>query len=145
MKFDPKSYWQKALDFWNAQDKKKKIIYVSSAGGVLLAVILGSVALSSSSANVDLYKDLPPAQVSKVLTTLQSVGINANLEDGSRVTVPKKDQAKATMQLALAGFPKVPYGYDLFKGNSSLLSSESDKKTCFCGKRTIGCKLRYVN
>jgi flagellar M-ring protein FliF len=130
MEFDLKSYWQKALDFWGAQDKKRKIVYASIAGGAVALSVLIPVMLSGSGANVKLYAagSLNTSEAPAVVGRLQSLGIDAALEDDGSVSVPKKDMPKATMQLSVAGFTKVPYSYDLFKGNTSLLSSESDKK-----------------
>ncbi|MDR2817150.1 MAG: hypothetical protein LBB04_00260 [Oscillospiraceae bacterium] len=130
MKFDLKSYWQKALDFWSAQDKKRKIVYASIAGGAVALSVLLPVLLSGSGANVKLYAagSLSATEAPAVVGRLQGLGMDAALENDGSVSVPKKDMPKATMQLSVAGFTKVPYSYDLFKGNTSLLSSESDKK-----------------
>ena len=57
MKFNFKELLQKAKDFWNKLEKKKKILYLSVVGGALAVVILTAMLVNSNS-RVNLYKGL---------------------------------------------------------------------------------------
>ncbi|MDR1260367.1 MAG: flagellar M-ring protein FliF [Oscillospiraceae bacterium] len=131
MKVDLKGFGQKARDFWNNLERKKKIIYGVSVGGALsLFLVIGSL-LSGAPSRVTVYEGLESSEAVKVVSKLRSFGIDANLENGGRVSVPKKDSEVAAMQLSIEGFSKIPSGYDIFKEGSSLLSSDSEKRIYF--------------
>ena len=128
MKFNFKELLQKAKDFWSGLEKKKKILYLSVAGGAVAVTVILTVMLAKSNSKVSLYKGLGVNEANRVAARLRTVGVKAEVDDSGAVTVPKNEVAKAEMQLSLEGYTRAPYSYDIFKEGNSLLSSDSEKK-----------------
>ncbi|MBQ3876434.1 MAG: flagellar M-ring protein FliF [Oscillospiraceae bacterium] len=128
MKFNFKELLQKAKDFWSGLEKKKKILYLSVAGGAVAVTVILTAMLAKSNSKVSLYKGLGVNEANRVAARLRTVGVKAEVDDSGAVTVPKNEVAKAEMQLSLEGYTRAPYSYDIFKEGNSLLSSDSEKK-----------------
>ncbi len=128
MKFNFKELLQKAKDFWSGLEKKKKILYLSAAGGAVAVTVILTAMLAKSNSKVSLYKGLGANEANRVAARLRTAGINAQVDDSGAVTVPKNEVANSEMQLSLDGYTRAPYSYDIFKEGSSLLSSDSEKK-----------------
>lgn len=128
MKFNFKELLQKAKDFWSRLEKKKKILYLSVAGGALAVAVILTAMLSHSNARVSLYKELGANEANRVAARLRTAGIKAEVDNNGAVTVPKSEVASSEMQLSLDGYTRAPYSYDIFKEGNSLLSSDSEKK-----------------
>lgn len=128
MKFNFKELLQKAKDFWSGLEKKKKILYLSAAGGAVAVTVILTAMLAKSNSKVSLYKGLGANEANRVAARLRTAGINAQVDDSGAVTVPKNEVANSEMQLSLDGYTRTPYSYDIFKEGNSLLSSDSEKK-----------------
>lgn len=128
MKFNFKELLQKAKDFWSGLEKKKKILYLSVAGGAVAVTVILTAMLAKSNSKVSLYKGLGVNEANRVAARLRTVDVKAEVDDNGAVTVPKNEVAKAEMQLSLEGYTRAPYSYDIFKEGNSLLSSDSEKK-----------------
>lgn len=128
MKFNFKELLQKAKDFWSGLEKKKKILYLSVAGGAVAVTVILTAMLAKSNSKVSLYKGLGANEANRVAARLRTAGINAQVDDSGAVTVPKNEVANSEMQLSLDGYTRAPYSYDIFKEGNSLLSSDSEKK-----------------
>lgn len=128
MKFNFKELLQKAKDFWSGLEKKKKILYLSVAGGAVAVTVILTAMLAKSNSKVSLYKGLGVNEANRVAARLRTVDVKAEVDDSGAVTVPKNEVAKAEMQLSLEGYTRAPYSYDIFKEGNSLLSSDSEKK-----------------
>ena len=128
MKFNFKELLQKAKDFWSGLEKKKKILYLSAAGGAVAVTVILTAMLAKSNSKVSLYKGLGVNEANRVAARLRTVDVKAEVDDSGAVTVPKNEVAKAEMQLSLEGYTRAPYSYDIFKEGNSLLSSDSEKK-----------------
>lgn len=128
MKFNFKELLQKAKDFWSGLEKKKKILYLSAAGGAVAVTVILTAMLAKSNSKVSLYKGLGANEANRVAARLRTAGINAQVDDSGAVTVPKNEVANSEMQLSLDGYTRAPYSYDIFKEGNSLLSSDSEKK-----------------
>ena len=128
MKFNFKELLQKAKDFWNGLEKKKRILYISVAGGAVVVAVILTAMLANSNSRVSLYKGLGANEANRVAARLRTAGINAQVDDSGVVTVPKNEVANSEMQLSLDGYTRAPYSYDIFKEGNSLLSSDSEKK-----------------
>ena len=89
MKFNFKELLQKAKDFWNGLEKKKKILYLSMAGGAVAVAVILTAMLASSNSRVSLYKGLGANEANRVAARLRTAGINAQVDDSVAVTVPK--------------------------------------------------------
>ena len=113
---------QLVRDFWEKQPPKKRTIIVSSAIAILAVAVLLTVLLNTKN-YVQLYTGLSTSE------SAESDGSTYKLDDKGNILVPKKNEAKIKMNLAADGYPKSTLTYDIYTKNSSLTSTDSDKKT----------------
>ncbi|TDK50192.1 flagellar basal-body MS-ring/collar protein FliF [Antarcticimicrobium luteum] len=91
------------------------------AVGIVMALLLGLSAVSGRD-HATVYKNLSMAAATSIETTLTGAGFDAMMtEDGSAVTVPRNDLARARMVLAESGLPiEGDPGWELFDEASGL-------------------------
>ncbi len=104
-----------------ALGRRRLMVMGGVAAGVLLMLLLGLSAVSGSD-QVPLYKDLSMASANSIESSLVGAGFDARIsEDGTSVTVPRTDLARARMVLAEIGMPvDGEPGWELFDGRSGL-------------------------
>jgi flagellar M-ring protein FliF len=104
-----------------ALGQRRLMIMGGVVAGVLLMLLLGLSAVSGSD-QAPLYKDLSMASANAIESSLVGAGFDARIsEDGTSVTVPRTDLARARMVLAEIGMPvDGEPGWELFDGRSGL-------------------------
>ena len=99
--------------------------------GVAGILIVGSIALANylnDASYTMLYRGLSPAEGAQVTAILDSAGADYRLQNDGSILVPKEDEARLKMQLAANGLPNSTLGYDVFSGQSDLMSTDYEKK-----------------
>lgn len=101
--------------------QRRLIILGGVAGALMLTLLLGLSAISSPDMAA-LYKGLSPASATSVEAALGGAGFDARMsEDGTSVSVPRTDVARARMVLAELGLPiEGEPGWELFDDASGL-------------------------
>jgi flagellar M-ring protein FliF len=101
---------------------RTKLLILGGAGVILTAAILFGLNAVLAPTFSPLYSDLSPASASRVVSSLEQAGFRVSLSrDGSMVSVPQEDTARARMVLADAGLPaEGSPGWELFDGGSGL-------------------------
>jgi flagellar M-ring protein FliF len=112
---------QGLIDNMLALGRRRLMILGGVVAGVLLMLLLGLSAVSGSDQAL-LYKDLSMASANSIESSLIGAGFDARIsEDGTSVTVPRTDLARARMVLAEIGMPvEGEPGWELFDGRSGL-------------------------
>ncbi|GHG85351.1 flagellar basal-body MS-ring/collar protein FliF [Pseudodonghicola xiamenensis] len=112
---------QDLINNLKALGQRRLMILGGVALGVVLALVLGISAVSQREF-ATLYTNLPISASSSIETTLSGAGFETRMsEDGSSVSVPRADLARARMVLAEAGLPiEGDPGWELFDENSGL-------------------------
>lgn len=112
---------QDLINNLKALGQRRLMILGGVALGVLLALILGISAVSQREF-APLYTNLSVSASTSIETTLAGAGFETRMsEDGSSVSVPRADLARARMALAEAGLPiEGDPGWELFDENSGL-------------------------
>lgn len=113
-------------DFWKAQDKKRKITYLSILAAVVLIGVIAAIILNHKD-YVVLYEGLDTAESAEIVSQIQQLGYDVNLRTDGAITVPKGTEDTLTMQMAQAGYPKSNLTYDLYTQNVDMFSTESEK------------------
>lgn len=112
---------QDLINNLKALGQRRLMILGGVALGVVLALVLGIAAVSQREF-APLYTNLSVSASTSIETTLAGAGFETRMsEDGSSVSVPRADLARARMALAEAGLPiEGDPGWELFDENSGL-------------------------
>ena len=101
---------------------RTRLLAMATVGvGGVLALVFGLSMVTAPSFK-PLYNQLSPASASKVVDALQKAGVATRVsDDGSSVSVPQQDIARARMALAEQGLPSDGEpGWELFDNTSGL-------------------------
>lgn len=124
-----KELWGKIVEWWNKFDSKQKTVVIAIGCGIILAFV-GLYALLSNP-NYTLLKSCTEAsEAAQVVDLLEENGIKYKTnDDGTRITVPKKDLASANLALASSGI--TPQAYDIetaLAGGFTVTEADKNKK-----------------
>ncbi len=125
---------QKALksirQYWNAQERRKKIIYISILAAVILIVIIVTIILNKKD-YVMLYEGLETEEASEIAAEIQNLGYEVNLNSGGSVSVLKGTENQLAMDMAMLGYPRGSgsLNYPAYTERVGMLTTESEKKT----------------
>lgn len=119
-----KEYWQ------NLSGKTKKLLIAIVAATAVIAVS-GVVALNYL-AQRDysvLFTGLNQEEAQQVVSLLQEQGYPYRYDDNDgAIRMPSASVDQARVQLLSQGYPKSGFTYDMYRDNSGLMTTESDKK-----------------
>jgi flagellar M-ring protein FliF len=101
---------------------RTRLLLLGGVGAALVAAVLIGVSVALAPTFSPLYSELSPASASRVVSSLEQAGFRVSLSrDGSVVSVPQEDIARARMVLADAGLPaEGSPGWELFDTSSGL-------------------------
>jgi flagellar M-ring protein FliF len=101
---------------------RARLIALGAVGAAMAAAVFFGLSVALAPTYTPLYSELTPASASRVVSSLEQAGFRVSLSrDGSIVSVPQEDIARARMVLADAGLPSegAP-GWELFDVGNSL-------------------------
>lgn len=117
-------HWQKL------SDKTKKLLIAIVAGTVAIAIL--AVAALKLTENKDysvLFTGLNQEEAQQVVALLQEQGYPYRYDDrNGAIQMPSASVDQARVQLLSEGYPKSGFTYDMYRNNSGLMTTESDKK-----------------
>lgn len=113
--------------FWDAQEKKRKITYLVVLAAIVLIAVISAILLNRKE-YVVLFNGLETSEASEIVSQIQSLGYEVNLKADGSITVPKGTEDTLTMQMAQMGYPKSNLTYDLYTQNVDMFSTESEKR-----------------
>lgn len=119
---------QQFTDFWQNLDKSQKTrIYIISAVSLLTVVI--SVLLVTRTNYVPLISNADPKDIAEMKKILDDKQIQNTLQDNGRtIFVSTKDNNKAHVELAVAGYPKGGMTFDDAYKYIKINTTETEKK-----------------
>lgn len=112
--------------FWEAQDKKRRILYIALIAAIILIAVIVTIILNRKE-YVVLYEGLDTNEASQMVALIEEMGYSANLSGGS-IAVLKGTENQITMQLALQDYPKSGMNYPLTTTSADLFSTESERR-----------------
>lgn len=120
----------KAVDslkkFWAKQEKKNKIIYISSFVAVLVILAI-VIVVANHKDDVVLFTGLETSEASEIVTIIEDAGYDCTLSGGT-ITVPEGTEDTLIMTLAQQGYPKNSGNYEFYTSNISMFSTESENR-----------------
>ncbi len=113
--------------FWKSQTKKKKIIFLSVIGAILVLAIVLTAILNHKDYSV-LYTGLDTKEAAEILGEIQTMEIDAQMKSNGSILVDKAQADQVRMTLATKGYPKSSLSYDYYTKNVDMFTTDSQKK-----------------
>lgn len=122
-----KQLWPQIKDFFGKMSKKTKRLIAIALGTMLIAII-ALVAIMSTRPYTTLFTGLTNEDMTSILTYLNDSGIkNYRVENNDTILVPENQEPTLKAQLLMQGYPSSDLGYQMYLGNITALSTESDR------------------
>ncbi|MDE5858825.1 MAG: hypothetical protein K2H23_00300, partial [Oscillospiraceae bacterium] len=112
--------------FWESQDKKRRILYISLVAAIILIAVVVTIILNRKD-YVVLYENLETTEASQMVTLIEEMGYDAVLSGGT-ISVPMGTENQIAMQLAMQNYPKSGLNYQLTTSAADMFSTESEKR-----------------
>jgi flagellar M-ring protein FliF len=97
--------------------------------GILMAVALSISGYMISKTDYSvLYSDLDTKEAGEIMNSLGEMGVKAKISSDNTISVDKRKEDAARMQLAVQGYPKTGLNYDLYMDSITFTTSSQDKK-----------------
>lgn len=122
-----KQLWPQIKEFFGKLSKKTKRLIAIGLGTILIAIIV-LVAMMSTRPYTTLFTGLSNEDMTSILTYLNDAGIrNYQVENNDTILVPENQEPTLKAQLLMQGYPSSDLGYQMYLGNITSLSTESDR------------------
>ncbi len=122
-----KQLWPRIKEFFGKFSKKTKRLIAIALGTMLIAII-ALVAVMSTRPYTTLFTGLTGEDMTSILTYLNDSGIkNYRVENNDTILVPENQEPILKAQLLMQGYPSSDLGYQMYLGNITSLSTESDR------------------
>jgi flagellar M-ring protein FliF len=122
---------QKAFSFvrdkWGAANRNARIVTLAVAGAMVVALIT-LAALGSRTEFEVLYTGVSNEESGEIAAALSSMGITNVRLSGQSISVPRETVDRARMQLAIEGFPKSTYNYNIWNEGVGMFSTDAERK-----------------
>jgi flagellar M-ring protein FliF len=113
---------------WSSLDKKVKIAIISVASVVIVSLIV-LIIINSVTRYAVLYSNATTDEATEIVTVLQSeLGENEVRYIGGDILVPADKVDTLRAQLAVKGYPKNAFNYDIWDNSIGMFSTETDKR-----------------
>ena len=112
--------------FWEAQDKKRKILYIALVAAIILIAVITTIILNRKEYIV-LYEGVENTEASEMVALIEEMGYDARLAGGT-ISVPLGTENAIAMQLALQNYPKSGTNYPLTTTSTDLFSTETERR-----------------
>lgn len=123
-----KKYLEQLKEFWGSLDKSQKTrLYITSA--IVVAAISISIFLLTRPQRIVLFSNSDQKQVGEMINILNENGIwNAAENNGTSIIIDQKDNNKAQIVLAQAGYPKEGFTFEDAISSIGLTTTQQDKE-----------------
>ena len=118
--------------FWDAQERKRKILYVAILVAVILIAVIIAIILNKKD-YVVLYSGLETNESATIASEIQNLGYEVGLKSNGVVTVLKGTEDQIAMEMAMLGYPKGSGNLDfsIYSENVGMMTTESEKKVYY--------------
>lgn len=112
--------------FWEAQDKKRKIAYIAIIVCIILAAVIITVVLNKKD-YVVLYTDVEASEAATMVSLIEDMGYEARLSGGT-ISVLKGTENTIAMQLAQQEYPKSGLLYPNTTEKSGMFDTSEEQR-----------------
>ncbi|MCR5481976.1 MAG: flagellar M-ring protein FliF [Clostridia bacterium] len=122
-----KKAWEAVKQFWTNASKKIKIIIIAVAVLVIVGALVASIMLNKKD-YVIIYEDVSDAESSEIFKALAETEYDVKQDSSGNILCLAEQESAVRMQLATAGYPKTGLSYYVIEDNSSMLSTDYERK-----------------
>lgn len=108
-------------------DNKMKKIILAGAGGLILFAIVVALLLNRNRGFEVLFSGLSTEEAQQIIGKLQESEIDYQYTNNGEILVPSNVLDQTRANLALEGYPKNGFAYQVFTENAGLMTTDSDK------------------
>lgn len=114
---------------WQALDRKIKILIIAIASVVVVSLIV-LIIINSITRYAVLYSGANSEETAEIITVLQGqLGqTDVRVDNNGDILVPANEVDTLKAQLAVQGYPKSTFNYDVWDSGVGMFSTESDKR-----------------
>lgn len=120
-------FFKPLQEYWEKQDKKRKILHFV-IGGAALALIIIIVLLLNHTEYAVLYNGLSSEEAGQIMTRLNELEVDAKAKGAGTILVPKGKEDELHMQLASEGYPQSGLNYDMFEKSTGFGTTDYEKQ-----------------
>ena len=113
--------------FWEAQEKKRKIAYIAILVAIVLIAAIVVIILNKKDYTV-LFEGLEASEASEIVAAIQDLGYDVTLKSGGTIMVPAGTENVLTMEMAMKGYPKSTINYNLYTNNIDMFTTSSQER-----------------
>ncbi|HHX71900.1 MAG TPA: flagellar M-ring protein FliF [Clostridiales bacterium] len=127
MSLSVSGFYKNIKESFQKTGSKKRILFISVAGAIVVVAILLVLLLGKNSYAV-LYRGLSAAEGAEVIGILDELGKTYKIDVDGTIYVPAEEEALIKMQLASEGYPKSTLTYDIFTSSSAIITTDYEKR-----------------
>ncbi|MDR0821313.1 MAG: flagellar M-ring protein FliF [Oscillospiraceae bacterium] len=114
-------------DKWLATTRTFKVILIAVAAAVILAIAILAAIMGRTDYEV-LYTGMSAEETAEVITALQTLGYTDIHTGINEISIPSASVDTARMDLAIQGFPKSTFNFDLWANSVDMFSTDGEKQ-----------------
>lgn len=132
-------------NFWSNLEKHQKRNIIIIGILIILAIIVASIIMSRED-YVVLYSGLDEKEAAEVFTKLEELGVKPKLDGTSTILVPEDQEPQLRMQMAMEGYPKSGFNYDIYlqSGSFGQTDEEMQKRWIIQLQERLSQSIRYL-
>lgn len=113
--------------FWEAQDKRRRTLYVAILIAVILLALVIAIILNKKD-YVVLYEGLEIAEASEIAAEIQNLGYDVSLKSGGEITVLKGTENTLAMEMTMLGYPRGSgsLDYNIYTDNVGMFTTSAE-------------------
>lgn len=123
-----KERFEKLKAFVSKLGSKTKRLILAGAAGLILFSIVVALLLNRNRGLEVLFSGLNTEEAQQIMGKLQEMEIDYKYTANGEILVPANVLDTTRAQLAFEGYPKNGFGYQIFKDNTGLMTTDSDKE-----------------
>lgn len=113
--------------FWEAQDKKRRVLYIAMLAAVVLIAVIVAILLNKKE-YIALYEGLETQEASEMMALIEEMNYEAKLSNGT-IMVLKGTENDIVMQLAQQQYPKNSLAYTYTINQTGMFTTDDERKT----------------
>lgn len=120
-------FFKPLQEYWEKQDKKRKILHCVIGGAALILIIVLVLLLNRTNYAV-LFTGLSSQEAGEIMARLDELEVDAKAKGTGTILVPEKQKDSLYMQLASEGYPQSGLNYEMFEKSTGFGTTDYEKQ-----------------
>ncbi len=113
--------------FWEAQDRKRRVAYIGIVVAIVLIAVIIAIILNKKD-YVILYEGLETSEAAEIVELVKESGVDATLKSDGSILVPAGTENSVAMNMAMQGYPKSNLDYSTYTENVGMFTTEAQER-----------------